>query len=41
MPNEFDKDLLMLGGTLAGFVAAILSILEKLMDLRTRLVAPK
>ncbi len=41
MPNEFDKDLLMLGGTLAGFVAAILSILEKLLDLRTRLASPK
>lgn len=41
MSNEFDKDLLMLGGTLAGFVAAILSILEKLLDLRTRLGTQK
>ncbi len=37
MTDGFDKDLLMLGGTLAGFTAAILSILEKLLNLQERL----
>ena len=37
MTDGFDKDLLMLGGTLAGFTAAVLSILEKLLTLQDRL----
>ena len=37
MTDGFDKDLLMLGGTLAGFTAAVLSILEKLLNLQDRL----
>ena len=41
MFNGFDKDLLMLGGTLAGFLAAVLSILEKMLNLQERLGAPK
>ncbi|MCE3223151.1 MAG: conserved rane protein of unknown function [Nitrospira sp.] len=41
MFNGFDKDLLMLGGTVAGFLAALLSILEKVLHLQERLVTPK
>jgi hypothetical protein len=36
MFNGFDKDLLMLGGTVAGFLAAVLSILEKVLHLQER-----
>ena len=32
-----DKELVLLAGTLAGFIAAMLSITEKLLDLRDRL----
>jgi hypothetical protein len=31
-----EKDALLLAGTIAGFVAAVLSIMEKLLDLRQR-----
>lgn len=41
MFNGFDKDLLMLGGTVAGFLAAVLSILEKVLHLQDRLHSPK
>ena len=41
MFNGFDKDLLMLGGTVAGFLAAVLSILEKVLHLQERFVSPK
>lgn len=35
--TQFDKDVLMLGGTLAAFLAAILSIMEKLLNIQERL----
>ena len=41
MFNGFDKDLLMLGGTMAGFLAAVLSILEKVLHLQDRLFTSK
>ena len=41
MFDAFDKDLLMLGGTIAGFLAAVLSILEKVLHLQERLGTPK
>jgi hypothetical protein len=31
-----EKDALLLAGTIAGFVAAVLSIMEKLLDLKQR-----
>ncbi|BCA55742.1 conserved membrane protein of unknown function [Nitrospira sp. KM1] len=37
MFDDFGKDLLMLGGTIAGFVAAMLSMMEKLLDIQNRL----
>jgi hypothetical protein len=36
MMDNFDKDVLMLGGTLAAFMAAILSIMEKLLNIQAR-----
>jgi len=39
--EDFGKDLLMLGGTVAGFVAAMLSIMEKLLDIKNRLTSKK
>jgi uncharacterized membrane protein len=33
---EMEKDALLLAGTIAGFVAAVLSIMEKLLDLKQR-----
>ena len=41
MSEDFGKDLLMLGGTVAGFVAAMLSIMEKLLDMKNRLISKK
>jgi len=35
--DEFSKDMLMLGGTLAGFIAALLTVLEKLIDIKRRM----
>src|SRR5215510_3024453 len=35
--EDFGKDMLMLGGALAGFVAALLTVLEKLIDIQKRL----
>jgi hypothetical protein len=40
MFEEFGKDILMLGGTVIGFIAALLSVLERLLDFRNR-IAPK
>ncbi len=37
MMDNFDKDVLMIGGTLAAFMAAILSIMEKLLNIQDRL----
>ncbi len=36
MFEEYGKELMMLGGTLAGFFAALLTVLEKLLDFRIR-----
>lgn len=36
MMDNFDKDMLMLGGTLTAFMAAILSIMEKLLNIQAR-----
>ena len=41
MLEDFGKDLLMLGGTVAGFVAAMLSIMDRLLDLKNRLTSKK
>jgi len=37
MPEDFGKDMLMLGGTVIGFIAALLTLMEKLLDVKTRL----
>jgi hypothetical protein len=31
MSEDFGKDMLMLGGTVAGFIAALLTLMEKLL----------
>ncbi|HSA62900.1 MAG TPA: hypothetical protein VLE03_11745 [Nitrospiraceae bacterium] len=36
MFEEYGKELMMLGGTLAGFFAALLTVLEKLLDFKIR-----
>jgi hypothetical protein len=41
MSGEFGKDMLMLGGTVAGFVAAMLTVMEKLLDIQNRLSAKR
>jgi hypothetical protein len=41
MFEEYGKELMMLGGTIAGFVAAVLSVMEKLLDFRRRLDSKK
>ena len=41
MTDDFSKDMLMLGGAIAGFVAAMLTVMEKLLDIGTRLNAKK
>src|SRR5690349_18776060 len=41
MPEDIGKELLMLGGTLVGFIAALLTVMEKLMDIQHRLTARK
>ena len=40
MSEDLGKEMLMLGGTLAGFIAALLTVMEKLIDIQHRL-APK
>jgi len=37
MSDDFGKELLMLGGTVAGFVAAMLTVMEKLLDIQNRI----
>jgi hypothetical protein len=37
MPDGFEKEVLMISGTLAGFVAAVLSIVEKFLNLHNRM----
>lgn len=41
MSDEFGKELLMLGGAIAGFVAAMLTVMEKLLDIQNRLKTKK
>ena len=41
MFEEYGKELMMLGGTIAGFVAALLSVMEKLLDFRHRMDSKK
>jgi hypothetical protein len=41
MSEDFGKEMLMLGGTLVGFIAALLTVMEKLMDIQHRLTAKK
>jgi hypothetical protein len=41
MSEDFGKEMLMLGGTLVGFIAALLTVMEKLMDIQHRLTARK
>ncbi len=37
MFEQYGGELMMLGGTLAGFIAALLTVMEKLLDVQTRL----
>jgi hypothetical protein len=37
MFDEYGKELMMLGGTLAGFIAALLTVMEKLLDIQHRI----
>lgn len=39
MPEDFGKDILMLGGTVLGFIAALLTLMEKLLDVKGRLTS--
>ena len=41
MFEDYGKDMLMLGGTVVGFIAAMLSIMEKLLDIKNRLTSKK
>ena len=41
MFEDFGKDMLMLGGTVIGFIAAMLSVVEKLLDFRNRVTSKK
>src|SRR5262245_23539794 len=41
LPEDFGTHLLMLGGPVVAFIAALLSIIEKLMDFRNRLTPKK
>ena len=41
MPEDFGKDMLMLGGTVIGFIAALLTLMEKLLDVKNRLTPTK
>ena len=36
MFDEYGKELMMLGGTIAGFIAALLTVMEKLLDIQHR-----
>ena len=37
MSDDFGKEMLMLGGTIAGFIAALLTVMEKLLDIQHRI----
>ena len=41
MPEDISKELLMLGGTIAGFIAALLTVMEKLIDIQHRMGSRK
>ena len=41
MSEDLGKEMLMLGGTLVGFIAALLTVMEKLMDIQHRLTSKK
>lgn len=41
MFEEYGKELMMLGGTLAGFIAALLTVMEKLLDIQHRIQSKK
>ncbi|MBU6434706.1 MAG: hypothetical protein KJS98_15465, partial [Nitrospirae bacterium] len=41
MSEDFGKDMLMLGGTVAGFIAAMLTVMEKLLDIQSRFTSKK
>ena len=41
MLDDFGKDILMLGGTVIGFIAALLTLMEKLLDVKNRLISKK
>ena len=41
MSEDLGKELMMLGGAIAGFIAALLTVLEKLIDIQHRLTAKK
>lgn len=41
MSDDFGKEMLMLGGTIAGFVAAMLTVMEKLLDIQHRIQSKK
>ncbi|HJT19264.1 MAG TPA: hypothetical protein VJ746_02260 [Nitrospira sp.] len=41
MSDDFGKELLMLGGTIAGFIAAMLTVMEKLLDIQNRINTKK
>lgn len=40
MADDYSKELMMLGGTFAGFIAALLTVMEKLLDIQQR-IRPK
>jgi hypothetical protein len=39
--EEYGKEILMLGGTFAGFIAALLTVMEKLLDIQHRIQTKK
>ena len=39
MLEEYGKELMMLGGTLVGFIAALLTVMEKLLDIQQRVTS--
>ena len=41
MSEDFGKDMLMLRGTVAGFIAAMLTVMDKLLDIQNRLTSKK
>jgi hypothetical protein len=41
MFEEYGKELMMLGGTIAGFIAALLTVMEKLLDIQHRIHTKK